>query len=65
MLGLLGIGLALLVPKYLKWGAIAGIIMMLLMYLATFPPENNPIVDDHLVYILVFAILAIENKRKA
>ncbi len=64
MLGLLGIGLALLIPKYLKWGALAGIVMMLLMYLASFPPENNPVVDDHLIYILVFAILAIENKRK-
>ncbi len=65
MLGLLGIGLALLITKYLKWGVIAGIVMMLLMYLASFPPENNPVVDDHLIYILVFAILAIENRKKA
>ncbi len=64
MLGLLGIGLALLIPKYLKWGAVAGIIMMLLMYLASFPPENNPIVDEHLIYILVFALLVFENNKK-
>lgn len=63
MLGLLGIGLGLLMTRYIKWSAVAGIIMMLLMYLAAFPPENNPIVDDHIIYILVFAVLAIEGKR--
>lgn len=63
MLGLLGIGLALLIPKYLKWGAVAGIVLMLLMYLASFPPENNPILDEHLIYILVFAVLVFETKQ--
>lgn len=63
MLGLLGIGLSLLLNKHLKWGAVAGIVMMLLMYLASFPPENNPLVDDHIIYILVFAVLVFESKR--
>jgi len=62
MLGLLFIGLTLLFNFYLKWGILAGIVMMLLMYLATFPPENNPIIDEHLIYILVLAILAFEDK---
>ena len=65
MLGLLGIGLTLLLNIYIKWGAIAGIIMMMLMWLAVLPPENNPIVDDHIVYALVLAVLAIKgNKRE-
>ncbi len=63
MLGLLGIGLGLLIHRYIKWSAVAGIVMMLLMYLAAFPPENNPIVDEHIIYILVFAVLAIESKK--
>lgn len=63
MLGLLGIGLGLLLPRYIKWGALAGIVMMLLMYLAGFPPENNPIVDDHIIYIFLLAILAFEHKH--
>ncbi len=63
MLGLLGIGIGLLIPKYIKWAGLAGIVMMLLMYLAGFPPENNPIVDEHIIYILVFAVLAFEHKH--
>jgi thiosulfate dehydrogenase [quinone] large subunit len=63
MLGLLGIGLGLLMRRYVKWAVVAGIIMMLLMYLATFPPENNPLIDEHIIYMLVLAVLAIESRR--
>lgn len=63
MLGLLFVGLTLLVNRYVLWGAIAGIIMMMLMWLALLFPENNPIVDDHIVYALVLALLAIKSKR--
>lgn len=63
MLGLLGVGLGLLFHKYIKWASVAGIVMMLLMYLATFPPENNPLVDDHIVYILVLAVIALESRH--
>jgi thiosulfate dehydrogenase [quinone] large subunit len=63
MTGLLFIGLTLLFNKYVKWGAIAGIIMMLLMWLSLIPPENNPIVDEHIVYALVLALLAIKSSK--
>ena len=63
MLGLLFIGLTLLFNKFVKWGGIAGIIMMLLMWLAVLPPANNPIVDDHIVYALVLAFLMIQSKN--
>ncbi len=62
MLGLLFIGLTLLFNKYVFWGAIVGIIMMVLMWLALLFPENNPIVDDHIVYALVLALLAFKSK---
>lgn len=62
MIGLLGIGLGLLLRQYWKWASIAGIILMALMYLALFPPENNPIIDDHIVYIFVLAILTVQNR---
>lgn len=62
MLALLGIGLGLLLRRYVKWGAVVGMVLMLLMYLATFPPENNPIIDDHIIYILVLAILAMDSR---
>jgi thiosulfate dehydrogenase [quinone] large subunit len=62
MLGLLFIGLTLLFNRYVFWGAIVGIIMMLLMWLALLFPENNPIIDEHIVYALVFALFAIKSK---
>ncbi len=62
MLGLLFVGLTLLVNRYVYWGALAGIAMMILMWLATFPPANNPIVDEHIVYALVLAVLALKHK---
>lgn len=63
MLGLLFVGLTLLLNRYVMWGAIAGGTMMLLMWLAVFPPENNPLIDDHIVYILVLALLALYSKK--
>lgn len=63
MLGLLFIGLTLLLNKYLFWGGIAGAIMMVLMWLAVLFPENNPIVDEHIVYAIVLFILGMKSKR--
>lgn len=64
MLGLLFIGATLLLNKFVTWGAIAGIILMILMWLSMLPPENNPIVDEHIVYALVLSILALRSRRK-
>jgi thiosulfate dehydrogenase [quinone] large subunit len=57
MAGLLFVGLTLIFNKYVKWGAIAGSIMLLLMYLALLWPENNPIIDDHIIYALVLILI--------
>lgn len=64
MLGLLFIGLTLLTNKFIKWGCIAGMFMMLLMYLSLLFPVNNPIIDEHIVYILVFALIAINSDNQ-
>lgn len=63
MLGLLGVGLTLVLNRFVKLGAIAGSLMFLLMYLALLFPENNPIIDEHIVYILVLLLIA-SNKRE-
>ena len=65
MIGLLFAGLTLIVNRFVKWGAIAGSVMLLLMYLALLLPENNPIIDDHLIYILVLGLIAIDSKETA
>ena len=63
MLGLLFVGLTLLLNRFVTWGAMAGSAMLFLMYLAAFPPANNPLLDEHVVYILVLVLLASKSKR--
>lgn len=64
MAGLLGIGLAFLLNKYIKFTSIAGAILMLLMYLAALPPQNNPLIDEHIIYILVFLLFYFRENQK-
>lgn len=61
--GLLFVGGTLLFNRFIKWGAVAGIAMMVLMYLAVFPPANNPAIDDHIIYALVLALLMFNKKK--
>ncbi len=63
MLGLLFIGVTLLFNRYVFWGAIAGIMMMMLMWLSLLFPANNPIIDEHIVYALVLALLAVKSRQ--
>ncbi len=58
MLGLLGIGVALLAGVAMRLGTAAGALMYAFMYAAVLPLENNPVVDDHLIGIIVMAVLA-------
>ncbi|MFC4061370.1 DoxX family membrane protein [Planomonospora corallina] len=59
MIGLLGVGLALILGIGMKIAAVAGAVMMVLMWLAALPLETNPIIDDHIIYALVLAGLAL------
>ncbi len=63
MFGLLFVGMTLIFNKYVKWGCIAGVVMLVLMWLATLFPENNPIVDEHIVYALVLALIAMKSNN--
>lgn len=64
MLGLLFVGLTLIFNKYVKWGCLAGSVMLGLMYLALLFPANNPIIDDHLVYILVLVLIGLKDQKQ-
>lgn len=59
MAGLLGIGLALTLGVGMRIAAIAGGLMYLLMWVASWPLENNPVVDDHLLGALTVVVLAL------
>lgn len=65
MLGLLFVGLTVTFNRYIKWGALVGSIMLALMYLAAFPPANNPLLDEHIVYIIVLMLLVHKNSNRA
>lgn len=59
MVGLAGIGLALVLGIGMRIAAASGVAMLVMMWSAALPPENNPFMDDHLVYALVLVMLAI------
>ncbi len=59
MLGLLGIGVTLLLGVGMRIGTAAGALMYVFMYASSLPLANNPIVDDHLIGIIVMAVLAL------
>ncbi|WP_405566850.1 hypothetical protein OG317_00870 [Streptomyces sp. NBC_01167] len=70
MLGLLGIGAALAAGVALRFAAVAGSVMMALMWAAEWPPvkhlsdgapsmSTNPLLDYHLVYAVVLIALAV------
>ena len=59
MFGLLGLGIALLFGVGMRIASVGGPLMMLLMWSAHLPPENNPIIDQHIVYaVLIPALVA-------
>ena len=51
------IGVSLTFGLFTRGGLFWGAVMMLLFYLAQLPPANNPFMDEHLVYIVVFGLL--------
>lgn len=59
MVGLAGIGVALVAGVAVRIAAVSGAVMMLLMYAAAPVLVNNPFMDDHLVYALVLVGLAL------
>ena len=59
MLGLLGVGLTLILGVGMRIGALSGVVMLMLMWSAQLPLENNPFIDDHVVYALVLVMLVL------
>ena len=61
MAGLLLIGLALVLGIGVKVAAVSGIVLLMMMWSAVLPPENNPILDDHIVYSVVLLGILVTN----
>jgi thiosulfate dehydrogenase (quinone) large subunit len=70
MLGLAGIGVAVILGVGLRIAAVSGTVMMLLMWVAEWPlarhtstgelsGSNNPLVDYHIIYALALVVVAV------
>ena len=59
MVGLAGIGLALTLGIGMRIAAGAGALLYLLMWSAALPPENNPVLDDHILGAITVVVLAL------
>tara|TARA_B100001179_G_C18533440_1_gene378225 strand:+ start:425 stop:850 length:426 start_codon:yes stop_codon:yes gene_type:complete len=64
MIGLLFVGLTFITKKYIRLGSYLGAAMLVLMYLALLWPENNPLIDDHIVYALVMLYIGSLDYKK-
>ena len=64
MVGLFGIGIALVLGIGMRIATITGSLLLFLMYLASYPIKTNPILDDHIIYIIVLLLLYSANAGK-
>ena len=58
MLALLGIGLALTLGIGMRVAAASGALLYVLMWTVVLPPENNPVLDDHILGAISMVVLA-------
>jgi thiosulfate dehydrogenase [quinone] large subunit len=58
MIGLLGLGVALTLGIGMRIAGIAGAALYLMMWTVVLPPENNPVLDDHILGAVTLIALA-------
>ena len=59
MLGLLGIAAALLLGVVVRIAEACGAVMVILMWSASLPPQDDVFMDNHIIYALVLIGLAL------
>lgn len=59
MIGLAAIGVALISGAGIRMAVITGGLLYMLMWAASLPLENNPVVDDHLLGAVTLAVLGL------
>lgn len=58
MIGLLAIGVALMLGIGIRIAAASGALLLVFMWMASLPLDNNPFMDDHLIYAVILIGLA-------
>jgi thiosulfate dehydrogenase (quinone) large subunit len=61
MVGLAALGVALISGVGVRIAAVAGSVLLVLMFGAALPPANNVFMDDHLIYAGLLVALALTN----
>lgn len=61
MIGLLLIGMSLILGIGIKIASYSGALLMLLMWSANFPPKTNPLIDYHIIFLIVLILISITN----
>lgn len=64
MVGLLGIGVALLLGIGMRIATVSGVVMLMMMWSAVLPLENNPVIDDHVIYSVALIGLLFANDHQ-
>lgn len=59
MLGLLGVGLALILGIGMRIAAVAAVVMLVLMFGASLPLVTNPVIESHLTEAVTIVALAL------
>lgn len=62
--GLLVIGLGLILGVWVKIASLGGVLLMLLMWSSALWPANNPLLDDHIVYLFVLVAIYYGNAQQ-
>jgi len=65
MLGLLGVGVTMTLGAGMRLGAAAGALMYVLMWSVVLPPQNNPIIDEHILGAISLVTLVLLNAGNA
>jgi len=58
MLGLFLIGVALILGIGVQIAGYSGALLVFLMWLSNLPPEHNPLLDEHIIYLIILIGLA-------
>lgn len=59
MAALLLLGVALILGVANRIAGYGGALLMLLMWTSRLPPENNPIIDEHIVYLIMLLAISV------
>jgi len=58
-IALAGLGLALTLGIGMRIAAVSGALLYLLMWSAVLPPENNPVIDEHILGAITLIALGL------